>query len=182
MIWYRVTKFDPVACAIADRHYSRRTPGSGQFMPPGETIVLRSVDALSVFGWWRPAPGSGLESMNGLDGWTCTIFRREGGMLPASEMILAAEEFLIGLGVGVGPDGLITYVWDRRVASRNPGYCFLCAGWSRTGRSADGRKTLLQKKIGPVAPAQGSLFDSAALPAKKSPRDWAATASLLLEE
>ena len=27
-------KFDPAAAALADRHYSRRTVGSPQFMPP----------------------------------------------------------------------------------------------------------------------------------------------------
>lgn len=127
-------------------------------MPPGETVVLLSEDAQAVFGWWRPAPSSGLEAMNGLDGWTCTIFRREGGVLLASEMILQAESYLLELGLGVGSDGLITYVWDQRVSSHNPGYCFLRAGWQRTGRSADGRKTKLQKLIGPIAARQGDLF------------------------
>lgn len=36
-----------------------------------------------------------------------------------------------------GPDGLITYVWDKKVRSANPGYCFKCAGWKVTGRSAE---------------------------------------------
>jgi hypothetical protein len=42
-------------------------------------------------------------------------------------------------------DGLITYVWDKKVASANPGFCFKRAGYRATGRSADGKKTLLQK-------------------------------------
>jgi hypothetical protein len=161
MLWCRVTKFDPRACAIADRHYSRRKPGSGQFMPPGETIVLLAKDGLSVFGWWRPAPRSGLAAMNGLDGWTCTIFRREGGTTKASDMILDAERYLHESGCGIGPDGLLTYVWDRRVASKLPGYCFIRAGWKRTGRSADGRKTLLRKRVDAAArlAAQGDLFN-----------------------
>lgn len=78
--------------------------------------------------------------MNGLDGWTCTIFRNETAAL-SSEMILAAEAFV----EDCGPDGFITYVWDKRVRSTNPGACFKLAGWAATGRSADGRKTLLQK-------------------------------------
>jgi hypothetical protein len=147
MLWRRVTKFDPRACALADRHYSRRSPGSAQFMPPGETIVLLAKDGLAVFGWWRPAPRSGLAAMNGLDGWTCTIFRREGGGARASEMIIDAEHYLYSSGYGIGPDGLITYVWDRRVASELPGYCFMRAGWKRAGRSADDRKTLLRKIV-----------------------------------
>lgn len=82
--------------------------------------------------------------MNGLDGWTCTIFRNLSSVL-SSELILDAEAHLYGLGVTCGPSGFITYVFDRKVGSANPGYCFKQAGYSRTGRSADGKKTLLQK-------------------------------------
>jgi len=141
--WERVKKFDPRAAALADRHYSRRTVGSSQFMPPGQTVILWQPGA--VFGWWRPDPKSGIKAMNGLDGWTCTIFHNESNRL-SSGLIIAAERFLVDLGLGCGPDGLITYVWDSKVKSVNPGYCFLAAGWRKTGRSADGKKTLLQKQ------------------------------------
>lgn len=142
--WRRVTKFDPQACALADRHYSRRKPGSGQFMPPGQTIVLLAEQA--VFGWWRPDPASGIRAMNGLDGWTCTIFRNEGG-IRSSDLILDAESIFAEAGLTIGPDGLLTYVWDSRIKSVNPGYCFKCAGYVAIGRSADNRKTLLQKRV-----------------------------------
>lgn len=136
MAWTRVPKFHREACLLADRHYSRRKPGTNQFMPPGQTIVLFRPGA--VFGWWRPRPG--IRAMNGLDGWTCTIFRNETGEL-SSALILEAERFIDQCG----PDGLITYVFDRKVRSVNPGACFKAAGYERTGRSRDGRKTLLQK-------------------------------------
>ena len=58
---------------------------------------------------------------------------------------LAAEAELAATGTDCGPDGLLTYVWDAKVRSVNPGYCFKVAGWTRLGRSADGRKTLLHK-------------------------------------
>lgn len=83
--------------------------------------------------------------MNGLDGWTCTIFRNEGAGL-SSELILDAEAAIKEYGYSCGPDGLLTYVWDKKVRPKqNPGYCFIKAGWNPKGRSADGRKTLLQK-------------------------------------
>ena len=143
MYWHRVTKFNAAACALADRHYSRRKPGSKQFMPPGQTMVLLTPDDHAVFGWWRPHPSTGFKPWNGLDGWTCTIFRNESDT-PSSELILAAEQALLA-EYDVGPDGLLTYVWDRKVRSTNPGYCFQKAGWFKVGRSADGKKTLLQK-------------------------------------
>ena len=144
--WRRVTKFDPAAVALADKHYSRRKPGSRQFMPPGQTIVLLTHDNSALFGWWRPHPTSGIKQMNGLDGWTCTIFRNTDPFsIKSSELICAAEQAITEAGHTVGPDGLITYVWDSKVASVNPGYCFKLAGYKRRGRSADGKKTLLQK-------------------------------------
>ena len=151
MIWLRTNHFDPVGATLADGHYSRRTKGSPQFMPPGQRVVLISSTRRSVFGWWRPHPRSGIRAMNGLDGWTCTVFRRTPGKTSiASEMILAAERELIAANYGCGPDGLMTYVWDAKVTSANPGFCFKCAGWSPhpiRPRSADGKKTLLVKSF-----------------------------------
>lgn len=144
MRWVRTTKFDAECAALADRHYSRRTPGSPQFMPPGQTVILATLLRDAVFGWWRPDPATGLKPWNGLDGWTCTIFRNESGHR-SSDLILEAEQALAATGHSCGPDGLITYVWDKKVRSENPGACFKRAGWKRTGRSADGKKTLLQK-------------------------------------
>jgi hypothetical protein len=141
--WLVVPKFHPAGARLADGHYSRRTIGSPQFMPPGQTLVLLTPDESAVFGWWRPHPDSGIVAMNKLDGWTCTIFRNTGPAL-SSDLILAAERELLAR-YDCGPDGLLTYVWDRKVASVNPGYCFKVAGWKAIGRSADGRKTLLQK-------------------------------------
>lgn len=152
--WVIVTKADARARVLADGHYSRRSPGSPQFMPPGETLVLLSPCGTQVFGWWRPHPRSGIQAMNGLDGWTCSIYRRTGGQR-ASDAILAAERCLAASGKGCGPSGLLTYVFDRKVSSPNPGYCFKAAGYHVAGgrpccagmrpRSADGRKTLLHK-------------------------------------
>lgn len=143
MGWVVVPKFTPVGAKLADGHYSRRTIGSPQFMPPGQTLVLVTEDKLAVWGWWRPHPDSGLRAMNNLDGWTCTIFRNTGPEL-SSSLVLAAEAILAQRHE-CGPDGMLTYVWDRKVASVNPGYCFKKAGWTRKGRSADKRKTLLTK-------------------------------------
>lgn len=137
---------DPLdaAARLADGHYSRRTIGSPQFMPPGQTLVLLTPDQRAVFGWWRPHPDSGIVAMNKLDGWTCTIFRNDGTGVLSSDLILRAEAELAA-HYDCGPDGMLTYVWDRKVASPNPGYCFKWAGWVAIGRSADGRKTLLWK-------------------------------------
>lgn len=46
-------KFDPGGARLADGHYSRRTVGSPQFMPLGQTLVLVTEARDAVFGWWR---------------------------------------------------------------------------------------------------------------------------------
>lgn len=119
-------------------------------MPPGETIVLVTRDAMAVWGWWRPHPRSGIRAMNGLDGWTCSVFARHGGAL-ASELVLDAERALALLQAAgrtaapCGPSGMITYVERRKVLSRNPGYCYKVVGWRKSGSCARGTKDLLQK-------------------------------------
>jgi hypothetical protein len=158
LVWVVTHHYDPVGARLADGHYSRRKIGAPQFMPPGQRVVLVSVLGLSVFGWWRPHPRSGIVAMNKLDGWTCSIFRRTSGEATrASDMILAAERELVASGYGCGPDGMLTYVWDAKIQSSNPGYCFKVAGWKvhpTRPRSADGKKTLLTKpfELAGVAP------------------------------
>lgn len=125
-------------------------------MPPGETIVLITPEGDAVWGWWRPHPESGLEAMNGLDGWTCSIFRNESARL-SSVLVLAAERALVAETTrrykdaperACGPAGMLSYVFDAKIRSTNPGYCYKKAGWIKhptKPRSADGRKTLLWK-------------------------------------
>ncbi len=45
----RSTKWDQEARALADRHYSRQKVGARQFIPPGETIVLRNPEGTWLF-------------------------------------------------------------------------------------------------------------------------------------
>lgn len=150
MTWQRVGKRDKRVMALVDGidprcrqpkpHYSRRKPGTPQCAPPGETVILWHPDA-AVFIWWRPDPFSGITAMNNLDGWTCTLFRREGGET-ASKMIISAERALMNSAVHApcGPDGLLTYI-----AKPRSGNCFLYAGYRPIGESADKRKVLWQK-------------------------------------
>jgi hypothetical protein len=155
-VWCISHKYDRAGAALADAHYSRRTIGAPQFMPPGQTLVLITPDRSAVFGWWRPHPRSGITAMNGLDGWTCSIFRNTGPML-SSDLVLAAElelqraEQRGDLAAPCGPDGLLTYIWARKIRSTNPGFCFLIAGWTKLGvnarREPARRKLLLHKPM-----------------------------------
>src|SRR5579871_4176495 len=74
--WEMVTKGHPALVALADRHYTRQTPGSRQFCRPGVNFTLLLSDQSAGWVAWRPIPQVG--RMDGLEAWECTFFRNEG--------------------------------------------------------------------------------------------------------
>lgn len=124
-IWQVRNRLDIAANALADRHYSRRRPGSGQVGPPGRKLVLVTPDERAVWLTHWPYPHLALD---GLDAWRCSIFRNEGAGL-SSELIVAAMALTERLWTDRPKDGWVTWVDTRRVTSANPGYCFKKAGW-----------------------------------------------------
>lgn len=131
------TPFDFEMARLADRHYSRRTIGSPQFLYNGRKLVLRDALGLVLFGWVFPDPAL---RMDGQKGYNCAIFRNESTRL-SSEIILEAEQLAFKKW---GQNRLYTYVDASRIRSTNPGCCFLKAGWQRIGLSKTG-KVLLTK-------------------------------------
>src|SRR5690606_11362250 len=83
--WELSHRFDPAAVRIADRHYSRVSPGTPQFVAPGRNVVLVSPgrDAVWVSLWQRYAKHEWAGA------WVCSMFRNESDYL-SSEMIRAA--------------------------------------------------------------------------------------------
>lgn len=129
----------PDCARLADRHYSRQSPGSLHFTGNGRKIVLRDSFGLVVFVWmWNY---SGLR-LDGQMGYCCTLFRNESGRR-SSALILEAESAAVEEW---GNSRAFTYVDPRKVLSRNPGYCFKAAGWTHCGYSKDG-KHILEKYL-----------------------------------
>lgn len=128
MKWVKVTRADPLANAVAKRHYTCQSPDSGQYVPPGKCLCLyshRRGRALWVTSWPKAEyvkhawPGA----------WMCSIFRNESHVL-ASVLIrqaVAATRW----HYGTPPEfGMVTFVDERRVAAKErPGQCFLDAGF-----------------------------------------------------
>ena len=125
--WVRISKGDARACALADRHYSRQTPGAPQFLPPGKTIALLTPCGRAVWGVVLNLDPAGRVR------WRCAIFRNEGAGL-SSDLVRAATETTYALWrrrYGSLPDVRLTTEIDpgkvRR--KRDPGRCFRRAGW-----------------------------------------------------
>jgi hypothetical protein len=141
--WFASYRSDPRAAALYRRHYSaEKNAKQGlirdlNFMGPGECLVLLTADCRALFAWQRNV---GAPRLDGQEGVCCTVFRNEGPVL-SSDLIREADAIAWRRWPG---SRLFTYVWDEKVASRNPGYCFKKAGWRTCGRNADGRLTILE--------------------------------------
>lgn len=121
--WEITSRSDPLAVAMADRHYPRRKRGHPRVGGPGELLVLRTVDwSASWITMHTKFPD------DGLDAWRCTMFRNEGRDL-SSWLITAAMALTAEQWGTPPPDGWLTYVDTAKIRSPHPGFCFKMAGW-----------------------------------------------------
>ena len=138
--WVISHDMNPKAQELADRHYSRKTPGSKKgFIGPGEKLVLLSPRGDALFTWLRSRADYRGDKIDGVN---CTIFRNEGPVL-SSKLILEAEKFAHDRWPGLK---LFTYVSKAKVKSKNPGWCFIKAGWKPAGANKSGELRLLVKE------------------------------------
>lgn len=147
--WRAILDGDRRALALYERHYSARRYRDGRvrrlFVGPGEKLVLLTNDGRALFAWRR------FQSDDGQEGVNCSVFRNEGADL-SSELIREAMEWAWARWPG---ERLYTYVAPDRIASSNPGYCFLMAGWRRCGvtKGGHGRSPQVILEALPVAPS-----------------------------
>lgn len=140
--WCLTRDGDTHALDLYRRHYSCKRPGDklrggnyARVAGPGETMVLISTDGRALFVWRREQ-----YRRDAQEGVNCTVFRNEGEQL-SSRLIREAMELAWRRWPG---ERLFTFVNPRKVQSRNPGYCFLCAGWRRVGRTKEKRLLILE--------------------------------------
>lgn len=114
MMWRLSHRADPFCAAIADRHYSRQTIGSPQFVPPGRCLVLAAGTPASGAYWVTSWPFAEFVKHDWAGAWMCSAFRNEGAGV-ASEMIteaIAATRWFFG----EPPDlGMVTFVDRKKV-------------------------------------------------------------------
>jgi len=132
--WHHVNRRDVRARLLADAHYSRQTPGAVDFLANGRTFVLITLDERAVWGV--------IENLDPAGGhrWRCAIFRNErpaheGGIL-SSDLVREATERTYGYWRrhygGLPSVGLTTEIDPRKTRrKRDPGRCFVKAGWTR---------------------------------------------------
>lgn len=136
--WQQIDHTDPRALVMADRHYSRQSPGTPEFTPSGHKIVLMHFanDGTPAALWasHRPAPGKAVRA-DGRDAWACTMFRVEQKTVLASELIKEAVAITKSLWRPQPADGFYTTINPRKVKPIKRrgvdvwGYCYIKAGW-----------------------------------------------------
>lgn len=134
--WLLSWRADPVAKILADRHYSRQSPESKQFVPPGQCVVLRTLEGNAY--WVASWPLAQYVRHAWPGAWICSAFRNESYIL-SSYLITCAvavtrNEFGDPPGIG-----MITFVDEAKVKrKRDPGRCFLKAGFRFVGYTKGG--------------------------------------------
>jgi len=126
--WVEVHRCDQRARRLADPHYSRETPGAREFMPPGKTFVLLSADGRAVWG--------AIENRyRGRVYWRVSIFRNTGRRLSSYLIRVATRLTRAHWRRGRGTRAWLRTEVDPKAVrrKRDPGRCFLRAGWRLVG-------------------------------------------------
>lgn len=139
-LWWLTRDGDRTCLAMYLRHYSARNYRDGRkrrlFVGPGQKVVLRTAAGDAFFVWRNFKDDSEQEGIN------CAAFRNEGSPELSSELVRQADAIADCLWPG---ERHYTYVDPKAVRSTNPGFCFLCAGWQRCGRTK-GDLVILEKR------------------------------------
>lgn len=163
MIWSLTHRADPWSCGMADRHYSRQSIGSPQFVPPGRCTVLKNEAARVL--WVTSWPFAEYVKHQWAGAWMNSMFRSEGDHL-ASALILEAIAATRYIWTPP-PLGMVTFVDPRATpgvmvrGERIHGYCYLRAGFSHVGFTQGGLWAwqMLPLEMPPAEPPMGATFD-----------------------
>jgi hypothetical protein len=134
-VWLDIKDGNPSAMELFIRHYSAGNPHRKvfQFVGPGEKLVLMTPEADALFVWRKFISDAGEDGVN------CAVFRNEGPRL-SSELILCAESIAWDRWPG---ERLYTYVDPTKTRhKRDPGRCFIRAGWNPVGWTKRGLRIL----------------------------------------
>lgn len=145
MRWYRSDRCDPAARVLADRHYNRQHIGAAGFVPPGRCLVLLTAkaDALWVTSW----PYAEYTKHAWAGAWICSCFRNESSELSSDLIREAVAATVARYGPPPQPHGFITFVDAGKTRKkRDPGRCYVKAGWTRLEQKTKGGLFVLQLK------------------------------------
>lgn len=154
MQWERSHRFDARVVPLADRHYNRQTHGSPQFSPPGRLLVLRTPEGGAY--WTTSWPFAEFVRHDWPGAWVCSAFRNERRDLYLSSDLIREAVAATRAWFGEPPAlGMVTFVDpDKTRRKRDPGRCFVRAGFVRVGYTKGG---LVALQMLPVVMPQAEM-------------------------
>jgi hypothetical protein len=137
-IWHKSWTTDPIAREIADRHYSRKKPGSRRFVNPARALVLLTNDNSAV--WVTTFPYACHVRHAWPEAWQCAMFRNESNGKYLSSDLIRQAVAITRWYYGIPPThGMITFIDANKVKhKRDPGRCFKKAGFNYIGYTKGG--------------------------------------------
>lgn len=151
MHWSVTNRASPAGAAIADRHYNRQHIGAPQFVPPGRCIVLVTADGTAL--WVTSWPFAEFTKHAWAGAWINSCFRNEGPAL-SSNLIRSAVAATLWKWPTPPEMGIVTFVDASKVRrKRDPGRCYLKAGFHRAGFTKGGLHALQLLPCDMPAPA-----------------------------
>ena len=137
--WILAQDGEPELRKLYERHYSCYQYKDGRkpkkFIGPGEYICLTLPTRAALFVWRKFRDASGQKGIN------CAVFRNESKIL-SSNLIREADAIADVCWPG---ERHYTYIRAEAVKSRNPGWCFVCAGWEKSGHTKGGLVILIRE-------------------------------------
>lgn len=155
--WHLSHKYDVRARPLADRHYNRRKVGAPQFCPPGRGLVLLTEDASAL--WVTSFPKGEYVRHAWPGAWVNSLFRNEDrDRHVSSELILEAVAATCAFFGAPPKQGMVTFVDETKVKNkRDPGRCYLKAGFKYVGRTAKDDLLAFQLAPGDMPMGLGAL-------------------------
>jgi hypothetical protein len=141
--WLPVRTSDWRLRGLRDRHYSGGS-GGRTVGPPGRRLALVTFEGTA--GWISAWPDPRYSDHGLGDAYLCTLFRNEGAGL-SSTLILAALTITERRWGPPPSGGWITFVdADAVRPKRDPGWCFICAGFEPAGFTKDRGLVILRRR------------------------------------
>jgi hypothetical protein len=138
MYWIVSHRADRRAAELANRHYSRRSVGSAQFVPPGRFLVLLTPEASAL--WVTSWPRASFVKHAWAGAWMCSLFRNEDPSHYLSSELIRDAVAATRARFGKPPKlGMVTFVDASKVRQkRDPGRCFRKASFRPVGYTKGG--------------------------------------------
>ncbi len=136
MNWSVTSPQDAALLSLADRHYSRRKPGTSSFVPSARCVALKTDDGRCgwVSVWFSDRQ---VTSPWTAETWVCSFFRNESDRV-ASVLIREAVAATRWVWGDPPANGMTTFVDAHKVASEVPGYVFRRSKFAHIGETSSG--------------------------------------------